>query len=192
MNYVLILYPINPYISPLINPLFSSKEKSLTFYKGLIKRRYADSKIIIVLFSKKMGGKEPDFSQISKSFSDEKDWSFFSCGVDFQTHCKKKVYPKPRKIIDFCQKPIDKLIVGGFHVWDCVDRVAGFAHSHGIDVTVDEDLTEFFFFEERPDKIPESQQKSAQRRRKRMQRSSSCLLEIARKARKQRPWMFQI
>lgn len=40
---------------------------------------------------------------------------------------------------------IDKLVVGGYHVMDCVKRVAEVALSLGIDTLVDLDLTDLFF-----------------------------------------------
>ncbi|MGM5488181.1 MAG: hypothetical protein ACQESG_04495 [Nanobdellota archaeon] len=36
------------------------------------------------------------------------------------------------------------LRLGGFHLWDCVERVAKRAYNRGLDVLVDEDLTELF------------------------------------------------
>ena len=41
---------------------------------------------------------------------------------------------------------IDKLVVGGYHVMDCVKRVAEVALSLGIDTLVDLDLTDLFFY----------------------------------------------
>ena len=37
-----------------------------------------------------------------------------------------------------------RLVVAGFHIWDCVEKLARRAYERGIDTLVDEDLTEFF------------------------------------------------
>ncbi len=40
--------------------------------------------------------------------------------------------------------PVSTLRISGFHMWDCVTRLAKRAHARNLDVLVDEDLTEFF------------------------------------------------
>ena len=62
--------------------------------------------------------------------------------VSFEAHTSKKLYPSEETILD--QIPGGGLVVTGFHMWDCVEKVARRAHEGGIDVLVDEDLTEFF------------------------------------------------
>jgi len=68
-------------------------------------------------------------------------------GLDFETHTTKVngAYPYPDTdfILDQLGTP-RKLVVAGFHMWDCVERFARRAHERGLDVLVDEDLTEFF------------------------------------------------
>lgn len=39
----------------------------------------------------------------------------------------------------------DRLVLGGFHQFDCVDRVAKLSHERGIDTFVDEDTTDLYF-----------------------------------------------
>ncbi|MFC1697945.1 hypothetical protein ACFL1H_06405 [Nanoarchaeota archaeon] len=40
---------------------------------------------------------------------------------------------------------IEKVVIGGFHQFDCVDKLAEFNYNLGIDTFVDEDTTELFF-----------------------------------------------
>ncbi len=71
-------------------------------------------------------------------------------GIDSATHRSKNkegIYPYPDNE-NIIQKlgSISSLVVTGFHMWDCVEKLAQAAHSHGINTLVDEDLTEFFKF----------------------------------------------
>jgi len=53
-------------------------------------------------------------------------------------------YANPDFLIDSLDvKNLKHLRVAGFHVWDCVEKVAKRAYERKIDVLVDEDLTEF-------------------------------------------------
>jgi len=191
MKYVLILYPIDPCIDTSLNPFFGNKEKSIICYKNLIKNRYPDFKIVCVLFSIEGSAKDPDFSQLNELFKTEKDYYFGACGISFDKHCKNKAYPEPKDIINLCLKPVDELVVGGFHLWDCVSRVAEFAYKQGIKVVIDEDLTQLFFLEENPNKIPTCRVLGLERRIKQLRESSYCLFKYARKKRKKIPWIAQ-
>src|SRR3989344_3770814 len=53
------------------------------------------------------------------------------------------LYPDEEQIISQLGK-IELLRVGGFHTYDCCSRVARRAYEKGMDVLVDEDLTQFF------------------------------------------------
>jgi len=68
-------------------------------------------------------------------------------GIDFATHTTKRsdgtyLYPDENYILDKIGKA-KKIIVAGFHMWDCVERLARRAYEKGIETLVDEDLTEF-------------------------------------------------
>ena len=67
--------------------------------------------------------------------------------MDFETHIKKRkdrTYPYPDNSFILNQIPFEShLVVSGFHVWDCVDKFARYAYEKGLNVLVDEDLTEF-------------------------------------------------
>lgn len=69
-------------------------------------------------------------------------------GIDYKTHTTKRVdgtylYPDPDYILDQLPK-LKTLTISGFHLWDCVERLAERAHERGLNVLVDEDLTELF------------------------------------------------
>ena len=53
-------------------------------------------------------------------------------------------YPNERFLIEQLE-PVDELVVGGYHVMDCVKRVAEVALQSGINTLVDLDLTDLFF-----------------------------------------------
>jgi len=62
----------------------------------------------------------------------------------FDTHVKCGVYPDNDYILDELISPVEQLVITGFHMWDCVSRLAKRAYKRKINVLVDEDLTEFF------------------------------------------------
>jgi len=62
-------------------------------------------------------------------------------GLDFKTHIDNRVYPNQDFILDKLGKT-RKLRIAGFHLWDCVERLARRAHEKGVNVLIDEDLTE--------------------------------------------------
>lgn len=78
--------------------------------------------------------------------------------LDFKTHTEKKIYPDEDFILDRLGD-VEKLWVAGFHLWDCVERLAKRAYERGIETCVDEDLTELFVYRVKdsgfcPEKFP--------------------------------------
>ena len=68
-------------------------------------------------------------------------------GMDTKTHRNQRQdgsypYPDNDKILAQLGN-IWKLTISGFHMWDCVEKVAKASHDKGIHTIVDEDLTEF-------------------------------------------------
>ncbi|MBI5060877.1 MAG: hypothetical protein HZB67_01030 [Candidatus Aenigmarchaeota archaeon] len=57
---------------------------------------------------------------------------------------RRKIYPSEEFIIS--QVDPSELVIAGFHAHDCVERVARYAYGKGIPTTVDDDLTQDFFF----------------------------------------------
>ncbi len=69
-------------------------------------------------------------------------------GMDARTHGTRKpdgTYPYPDQNYILNQLgTLNHLRIGGFHIWDCVEKLAKRAHERGINVLVDEDLTQLF------------------------------------------------
>lgn len=106
-------------------------------------------------------------------------------GIDFQQHLSKNLYPNQ----DYVLNQINELAIlriAGYHMWDCVDKLAAKAYQRIPDVLVDEDLTEFLATrldhkDFRTDQYPTYQP--------RMQ--NELLLSNFIETRKQRPWLWQ-
>ena len=111
-------------------------------------------------------------------------------GMDAATHRTKAQngrypYPDQDYILDQLGR-VSKLRIAGFHMWDCVEKAARRAYERGLDVLVDEDLTEFFGWRIRDsnfkiDKYPNYDPRSGGERN----------FEMFMDARKGRPWLWQ-
>jgi len=111
-------------------------------------------------------------------------------GIDAKTHRTERpdgtfTYPNQNYILNQLL-PLDRLVIGGFHMWDCVQRLAKTAYERNISVLVDEDLTEFFFSrvgdkhfqtDRYPSYNPRSQEKH--------------VFKMFMNARKGKPWLWQ-
>ncbi len=62
-------------------------------------------------------------------------------GLDFKTHRAERVYPNQEYILSQLEG-VKIIRIAGFHRWDCVEKLAKCAHEKGLDVLIDEDLTE--------------------------------------------------
>jgi hypothetical protein len=199
MKSLLVLYPIQPYADILMGKkeLPEIKIKYARIYQLLIHKRYPDFQLIWMMFFGPQSPKKPDMSQLWQGISIKKDDVVGACGIGFNEHCQKRLYPDSETILLACPQPIEKLVIGGFHFWDCVEKTAKYAHEQRIDVLVDDDLTEFFFWKVRnykgipsPSRIPLSLEKSiAKDRRQFVKSGSPNLLERIREARKGKPWL---
>ena len=91
-----------------------------------------------------------DNCSVSNMITVHKSDRVIRVGMDSATHRSKNnegIYPYPDNE-NILQKlgNMSSLVVTGFHMWDCVEKLAQAAHAHGINTLVDEDLTEFFRF----------------------------------------------
>ncbi|MBN1644636.1 hypothetical protein JW851_01170 [Candidatus Woesearchaeota archaeon] len=114
----------------------------------------------------------------------------FEVGMDFKTHTTesngKNPYPDNDLILDQLGN-IKALRVAGFHIWDCVNKLARRAYERGLDTLVDEDLTELFsliieYPGFRVEKYPSYNPRKS---------GDNTLFEEFMQERKDRPWLWQ-
>lgn len=142
MREFLFLYPIEPYVDGAFSGQSSAEDYSARVQRlnDTIQARYRQGGFNInwLMFT---DGLEQLASGVDVQESDR----ILTCGVSFKTHCAEKIYPDEESIINQLPKRINQLIIAGFHLWDCVDKIAEAGHNSGIPTFVDEDLTELFF-----------------------------------------------
>lgn len=131
-----------------------------------------------------------DGSQISDVIKIQSTDRIINVGMDAKTHRTKASngkypYPDQDHILDQLI-PVDNLRIGGFHMWDCVEKLARIAYERGINVLVDEDLTEFFVsrLKDRDFRIKTYPTYNARKHLGNM-------LDIFIEARKNKPWLWQ-
>lgn len=212
MKIFLFLFPIHAYVNP--EPFLgicSDYEKLLAQgddpgrINALIHARYRerDYKVTWVLFSKPEMREEPDVRLVSQLFTLSDTPSLFAlsfdedvvitCGVTFKEHFRDRWYPNPTHILSQLPGPIEHLVVGGFHLWNEIDKVAEHAHARGLNVFVDEDCTERFFSRTIAcGTIPLHQTREEQAVERLKALEGSDFFERARKRRRSRPWLVQI
>ena len=111
--------------------------------------------------------------------------NIFNVGLYFKTHTEKKVYPSQDYILKQLGN-VNALVVAGFHIWDCVEKLAEVAYKKGIDVLVDEDLTEFFTIRLKDKGFDLRKYPSFNPREK-----GDSFFESFMEARKNKPWFWQ-
>lgn len=181
MKLFLFLYPIPEYIN------FEIDEKSCFEDKKEFRRRYKEALNKCIDLRYKQKGFRINWvnfrgSEISDVVELRRDDKVIEVELSFKEHTAGN-YPNPHFILDKLNG-VQVLRIGGFHLWDCVEKVAKRAYERGRDVLVDEDLTELltyrvlkegFEFDKFPTFYPEDRQE----------------LEILRETRKDKPWMWQ-
>lgn len=139
----LFLYPIEPYFASCLQS-FRLEQNCIEKLKEIIDERYRkrDYDIAYALFSSPFDIGQPNLNSVPEYFPLE--GRILVAGVSFEEHSLLKRYPKPDFILDQLPQH-SRLIVGGFHQWDCVDKIAERSYQRGVDTFVDEDTTELFF-----------------------------------------------
>ena len=189
MKYFLLLYPIREYIEVFLGGFPPSVVKRTERqFRTLVRERYRRQgfRIALVFFSSAQDPTYPDVNQKWEGISIHQEDVLVPAGVDFKTHCQKHIYPKESAILSFLQPPIEELVIGGFHFWDCVEKMARYAFKQGIPVSVDEDLTELGMGLRR---IPISRKESL---RQFVEQVPGYLRELIEDKRKTRPWLLRL
>jgi len=131
-----------------------------------------------------------DGSPVSDVIELQKSDKIIEVGLDFKTHRTKQLngeYPYPDQDYILNQLNGTSVIrIAGFHMWDCVEKLAKRAYERGLDTLVDEDLTEFFTGRLRDpdfkiDKYPTYNPRKHQ----------ESMFDMFMEARKERPWLWQ-
>ena len=149
MRAFIFLYPIKKYFDTcLVEHLGLSKDSNNNFRRinDIIDVRYRQKGYVIywLMFGAAENPKKPDLSTVSNYVRILKEDTILAAGVSFKEHTAKEKYPDLEFILR--QMPnLTELAVGGFHQWDCVNKLAKHAYQKGIPVFIDEDTTEEFF-----------------------------------------------
>ena len=193
MNQYLFLYPVQEYFSSMMDFIrsFEREGHKPSELIELIDARYRNQGYGInwLLFSQEGNAEKPDLSLVPDYVNIRQEDGILVAGISFKRHCEEKRYPNPEYVLN--QLPCHKrLVIGGFHQWDCVDKVAETSHPRGIDTFVDEDTTELFFGRHTFNGIPLIR-KEWDIEAIGISKEDS-VYEFAKKKRQQRPWLVQV
>ena len=149
MKEYLFLYPIEEYVDNCIVHRTAGFEKGMygfSYINKLIEVRYRDEGYGInwLLFSLDTDVQKPHLDLVSRYIEIRKEDRILNAGISFERHCKEKTYPNPNLVLDHLPQH-KRLVLGGFHQTDCVDRIARTSYERGVDTFIDEDTTDNFF-----------------------------------------------
>jgi hypothetical protein len=141
MKQFVFMYPIPEFIDFEIGlGCYGFKNDFREFYKkklnSCINKRYRQNNFKINYFIF-------DDSKVSDIILLQDSDKVKSVSLDYKKHLREKEYPNEDYILSQLDE-VDTLRICGFHMWDCVERIAKRAYEKGIETLVDEDLTEFF------------------------------------------------
>ena len=131
-----------------------------------------------------------DESSISDIIELQASDRIIKVGLDFKTHTTKQpngegLYPDQNYILNQFNG-VQVVRIAGFHMWDCVERLAKRAYERELGTLVDEDLTEFFTRRFRnPDFKIEVYPTYNPRK------NHDSMFDMFMEARKEKPWLWQ-
>ncbi len=192
MKYVILLYPTKLYIGDLTKQWNEVEvQKTMDLYDRISKERHSKHKRVIVLFGKEGNLSEPDRSQLWPTIKERPTDIVLSCGISFEDHCSRSIYPDPLEILVSLDDP-ESVVIGGFHMWDCVEKFAKTSYDLGISTIVEEDLTELFFNRSyQKGGIPVELSNSNNYKKRRFNGMSPDLIRSVQEARSEKPWLSQ-
>lgn len=156
MDQYLFLFPVEEYFnSVILVTKFCERGYKIDELFDMIDARYRknDYEINWLLFGRKDDESKPDLAAVPNYVRMFKDDKILDAGVSFEKHTSKCVYADPDYVLKQ-MPPHKKLVLGGFHTYDCVSKMAKKSHESGVDTFVDEDTTDFFFVRKHIQKIP--------------------------------------
>jgi len=177
------LYPIPEYTDFVCPPQSPIRQRYRKVLNQAIDMRYRQQGFGInyVIF---------DRHPISEVITLQPNDRIIEAGIDFETHRTKgpdgeHPYPSPDYILDQLTG-LRMLRVAGFHLWDCVEKLAKRAYERGVDVLVDEDLTEVL-----PGALTLSGFQVASYPSYDPRAQGDLMYEFFMNARKDKPWLWQ-
>jgi hypothetical protein len=147
-KYFLFLYPVRAFVMNISGKYPNGYYILQTFSQQIntiITERYRKEgfRICWLFFNDSQNPEKPALAEADPIFELASEDLLLASGVIY-TELLRQRYPDP----DFILKHFPascKLVLGGFHLCDCVDRIAERAHQKGLEVFVDEDATDGFF-----------------------------------------------
>ncbi len=192
MKTFVFLYPVTKFVAACVeqSSLFREGRHSPWELNRLIGIRYRERgyQIAWIVFSRYGQGSCPEWNWIAGEFDFRGQDRVIPCGIPLEAMVSKRQYPHWGRILTAIGRP-ELLVIGGFHQFDCVDRLARAAHRHSLRVFVDEDLTELFFAHTHLEGYPpcDDFSFSAQTAMR-----DTNLLAHHRRIRSARPWLLQV
>jgi hypothetical protein len=192
MNEYLFLYPIAEYVDACTVHRSAGYEKGSGGFKRInqiIEARYRNKGYDVnwLLFSLKADNKLPDLGLTSPYFEIRTADRILNAEISFEDFVKNGVYPKPDLVLGKIPRH-EKLVLGGFHQTDCVNRIAKASYERGVSTFVDEDTTEWFFIKTSlGETVPIAREKWSLKDIG----IPDCFMEAAKDIRKDKPWLTQ-
>ncbi|MEK6861969.1 MAG: hypothetical protein AABY07_08440, partial [Nanoarchaeota archaeon] len=145
MNQYPFLFPVKEYFEGMLSLLRLPRAR-VNKLTDIIDVRYRNNNYGInwLLFSREDDLLKLDLDRVPNYVNIREGDEVLVAGVSFKRHTTEELYPDSDYILNQL-KPHKKLVIGGFHQWDCVDKIARRSYERGIETFVDEDTTELFF-----------------------------------------------
>jgi hypothetical protein len=152
MDQYLFLFPVREYLSA--GEYFSFAMRDIRSFDAevgrmdrIIRARYGRGsgyETNWLLFSSPDDRCAPDLSSLDARMPEAMKGRMLVSGVTFEECTREERYFDPDHVLSQLPRT-GRLVLGGFHDADCVERMAEGALAAGIDATIDEDTTDMFF-----------------------------------------------
>jgi hypothetical protein len=148
MRQYLFLYPVKRHFDRCLedSPGFLRNGYDANHIGRIIDHRYRKKGYGInwLMFDSRPNSSKPNLNALTPYVGARPEDHYLCAGVTWDLYASYKVYADSDFVL--AQLPeIEELVIGGFHLQDCVEGLARYAHNKGIEVRVDEDTTNGFF-----------------------------------------------